>query len=146
MPEAPVLRDVYGKIRVVELQWIPMADGRRLAARLWLPNDAEQKPVPAVLEYIPYRRRDGTRVPRRRASHAWMAAPGLCLRPRRHHRQRRFRRPAARRISEAGAGRRLSRSSPGWRSSPGAAAAVGMIGISWGGFNGLQVAAASRRR
>jgi hypothetical protein len=27
MPEAPVLRDVYDKIRVVELQWIPMADG-----------------------------------------------------------------------------------------------------------------------
>ena len=46
MPEAPVLRDVYDKIRVVELQWIPMADGRRLAARLWLPNDAEQNPVP----------------------------------------------------------------------------------------------------
>jgi predicted acyl esterase len=75
MPEAPVLRDVYGKIRVVELQWIPMADGRRLAARLWLPNDAEQKPVPAVLEYIPYRRRDGTRV-RDDERHAWMAAQG----------------------------------------------------------------------
>jgi hypothetical protein len=80
MPEAPVLRDVYDKIRVVELQWIPMADGRRLAARLWLPNDAEKKPVPAVLEYIPYRRRDGTRV-RDDERHAWMAAQGyVCAR------------------------------------------------------------------
>ena len=31
MPEAPILRDVYDSIRVVELQWIPMSDGRRLA-------------------------------------------------------------------------------------------------------------------
>ena len=29
-------------------------DGARLAARLWLPEDAEADPVPAVLEYIPY--------------------------------------------------------------------------------------------
>jgi hypothetical protein len=31
------------------------ADGR-----IWLPDDAEQNPVPAVLEYVPYRKRDGT--------------------------------------------------------------------------------------
>src|SRR5258706_5715785 len=47
-------------IREIMTQWIPMADGRRLAARIWLPEDAERDPVPAVLEYLPYRRRDGT--------------------------------------------------------------------------------------
>ena len=27
---------------------------------LWLPEGADKKPVPAILEYIPYRKRDGT--------------------------------------------------------------------------------------
>jgi predicted acyl esterase len=45
-----------------------------------LPNEAEKKPVPAVLEYIPYRRRDGTRV-RDDERHAWLAAQGyVCAR------------------------------------------------------------------
>ena len=50
------LRD---KVDLIETAWIPMPDGRRLAARLFLPKDAEERPVPAILEYIPYRRRDG---------------------------------------------------------------------------------------
>ena len=33
----------------------------RLAARVWLPSDADTNPVPAILEYIPYRKRDLTR-------------------------------------------------------------------------------------
>ena len=37
-----------------------MPDGARLAARVWLPADAERHPVPAIVEYIPYRKRDGT--------------------------------------------------------------------------------------
>ena len=48
-------------IREIENTWIPMSDGCRLAARIWLPVDAELSPVPAVLEYIPYRKRDFTR-------------------------------------------------------------------------------------
>ena len=47
-------------VREIMTQWIPMPDGVRLAARIWLPVDAEQDPVPALLEYLPYRRRDGT--------------------------------------------------------------------------------------
>ena len=47
-------------VREIMTEWIPMADGTRLAARIWLPLDAERDPVPAVLEYLPYRRRDGT--------------------------------------------------------------------------------------
>ena len=46
--------------RVIEHAWITLADGTRLAARIWLPEDAERAPVPAVLEYIPYRKNDGT--------------------------------------------------------------------------------------
>ena len=40
--------------------WIVLADGCRLAARIWLPSNAERDPVPAILEYLPYRKRDGT--------------------------------------------------------------------------------------
>ena len=47
-------------VREIMTAWIPMPDGTQLAARIWLPVDAEADPVPAVLEYLPYRRRDGT--------------------------------------------------------------------------------------
>ena len=33
--------------------WIKLADGCRLAARVWMPTDARKNPVPAILEYIP---------------------------------------------------------------------------------------------
>ena len=49
-------------IEVIETVWIPMPDGVKLAARLWLPEGAREKPVPCILEYIPYRRRDRTRM------------------------------------------------------------------------------------
>jgi hypothetical protein len=48
-------------VGVIEHTLIPLKDGTMLAARIWLPDDAEQNPVPAVLEYLPYRKRDGTR-------------------------------------------------------------------------------------
>lgn len=35
-----------------------MPDGVRLSARLWLPDTSSHEPVPVVLEYIPYRKRD----------------------------------------------------------------------------------------
>ena len=44
--------------RTVENEWIPMPDGVRLGARLWIPLSADKTPVPVVLEYIPYRKRD----------------------------------------------------------------------------------------
>ncbi|WP_291319350.1 CocE/NonD family hydrolase, partial [Desulfonatronospira sp.] len=46
------------KIRVLENEYIHLRDGTRLAAKIWIPESAEYKPVPAVLEYIPYRKRD----------------------------------------------------------------------------------------
>ena len=62
-------------IRTVEPLSIPIPDGTRLAARAWLPQDAEANPVPAILEYIPYRWRDGTRS-RDEAMHGWFAQEG----------------------------------------------------------------------
>lgn len=44
--------------RTVENEWIPMKDGVRLGVRLWIPLSADQTPVPVVLESIPYRKRD----------------------------------------------------------------------------------------
>src|SRR6201986_5127403 len=41
-----------------ENQWIPLKDGTRLAARLWIPEGAQTMPVPVVWEYLPYRKRD----------------------------------------------------------------------------------------
>ena len=60
MPEILVRTDFPRKVREVENCWIPMPDGTKLAARIWLPEDAEADPVPAILEYLPYRKRDGT--------------------------------------------------------------------------------------
>ena len=60
---------------VIETVWIPMPDGVKLAARLWLPESARRTPVPAILEYIPYRRRDRTRM-RDESMHPHFAAAG----------------------------------------------------------------------
>src|SRR5262245_45779773 len=143
MPEAgspitTILRDVEGKFREVELQWIPMTDGRRLAARLWIPNGADKAPVPAILEYIPYRRRDGTRLGDD-PMHGWFAANGY----------------ACARVDITGSGdsdgllhdEYLKQEQDdacdiiAWLAKqPWCNGNVGMIGISWGGFNGLQTA------
>ena len=41
-------------------QIIEMDDGCRLSARIWMPEDALARPVPAIVEHLPYRKRDGT--------------------------------------------------------------------------------------
>ncbi|MEM8989285.1 MAG: CocE/NonD family hydrolase [Pseudomonadota bacterium] len=127
------------KVREIENLWIPMSDGVRLAARIWLPEDAEADPVPAILEYLPYRKRDGT-VERDHLTHPYFAGHGY----------------AGVRVDMRGTG-----DSEGvckgeylvqeqddalaviaWLAEqPWCSGAVGMIGISWGGFNGLQIAA-----
>lgn len=131
--------DVRGLIDEVETTWIPLRDGRRLAARLFLPRSAHEQPVPVVLEYIPYRHRDGTRLGDE-AMHRWFAAHGY----------------ASARVDIAGMGdsdgvvedeyvRREQDDGVeviAWLAGqPWCSGAVGMIGISWGGFNGLQIAA-----
>ncbi|MFK7804688.1 MAG: CocE/NonD family hydrolase [Anaerolineae bacterium] len=48
------------QIEEIEHFWITLPDGIRLSARMWRPKDALSNPVPAILEYIPYRKNDGT--------------------------------------------------------------------------------------
>ena len=87
--DIPIRKDFPRQVRTIPTEWITLADGTRLAATIWLPDDALDAPVPAILEYLPYRRRDGT-VLRDRQMHAYFAGPRLCRRPRRHARLRRF--------------------------------------------------------
>ncbi len=54
---------------------IPLSDGTILAARIWLPADALSRPVPAILEYLPYRKRDGTAA-RDELTYPYVAAQG----------------------------------------------------------------------
>lgn len=128
------------KFHVLENEWIVLKDGTRLAARIWMPETASATaPVPAVLEFLPYRKRNGT-APRDESTYPVFAAAGI----------------AGVRVDIRGSGesdgvidgeytaRELSDAVEviGWiaaqRWSNGN---VGMMGISWGGFNSLQVAA-----
>ena len=127
------------EVRTIENLYIPMRDGARLAARLWLPVDAEQLPVPAVLEYLPYRKRDSTRG-RDALNHPYLAGHGYaCIR-------------VDMRGSGDSDGVIVDEYRPkehedaedviAWLAEqPWCDGNVGMMGISWGGFNSLQVAA-----
>jgi putative CocE/NonD family hydrolase len=67
-------------LKTLELQWIPVRDGIRLAAKIWLPESADVDPVPAILEYIPYRLRDLTAW-RDAFTHPYLAGHGYaCVR------------------------------------------------------------------
>lgn len=118
---------------------IPLPDGTRLSARLWLPDSANETAVPTILEYLPYRKRDGT-VARDCLTHPWFAGHGY----------------AALRVDMRGSGdseglledeyteQELQDACDviAWvRAQPWSSGKLGMMGISWGGFNGLQVAA-----
>src|SRR6201994_3983103 len=126
-------------VRVIEHVLIPLQDGTTLAARIWLPEDAERDPVPAILEYLPYRKRDGT-YERDALTHPYFAGHGY----------------AAVRVDIRGTGESqgllLDEYSQqeqddaleviAWLAAQSwCSGAVGMMGISWGGFNALQVAA-----
>ena len=127
-------------ISVLDTVWIPMSDGCRLAAKVWLPAGAgPSAPVPAILEYIPYRRRDHKAI-RDAEIHGFFAQHGY----------------AGVRVDLRGSG-----DSDGilrdeylqqelddgleilrWiANQPWSAGKVGLFGLSWGGFNGLQLAA-----
>jgi predicted acyl esterase len=49
------------EVQAVEPAWITMADGVKLAARLWIPRGAPGERFPVVFEYIPYRTHDNYR-------------------------------------------------------------------------------------
>ena len=118
--------------------WIEMRDGTRLAARIWLPRTAHETPVPVVLEYLPYRRRDGT-LPRDELHHAWFARNGYAgvrVDVRGNGDSEGFMEDEYS-VTELDDGVQIIEwlARQDWCSGQ-----VGMIGISWGGFNGLQLA------
>ncbi|MCU5775466.1 CocE/NonD family hydrolase [Erwiniaceae bacterium BAC15a-03b] len=134
-----IISDFPHAVTVTEHLWITLRDGTRLAVRMWLPDSASSTPVPAILEYIPYRKRDGTRT-RDEPMHGYFSGHGY----------------AVLRVDMRGSGESdglladeyllqeqedalevidwISRQH--WCNG-----AVGMMGKSWGGFNCLQLAA-----
>ncbi len=67
-------------IKIIENAWITMQDGAKLAARLFIPAAAMggTKPAGSVLEYLPYRKRDGYRY-RDDVAGAFLAKSGIAL-------------------------------------------------------------------
>ena len=129
--------DLPFPVRVVEDMKVPMPDGTLLAGKVWIPEGAGR--VPAILEYLPYRKRDGTRS-RDAKMHCYLAGHGYaCIR-----------------LDIRGTGDSegilldeysVQEQLDGCDAIAWLAAQdwcdgqVVMIGISWGGFNGLQIAA-----
>jgi predicted acyl esterase len=124
----------------MEQAWIPMKDGVRLAATLYMPDGAKPgEKFPALLEYLPYRKDDGTAAgdyPK----HAYFARRGyVSVRvdirgfgasegapPEREYSER-----------EQTDGEQVI----AWLAhQPWSNGNVGMFGISWGGFTALQMA------
>jgi len=124
--------------KILENEWIPLADGRKLSARIWLPNSAKKNSLPAILEYLPYRKRDGT-AQRDDSTYPHFAAAGY----------------VGVRVDISGTGE----SEGDWddeyspreladgceviewiAQQPWCDGNLGMMGISWGGFNSLQIA------
>jgi uncharacterized protein len=131
-------RDFPREIEVRGPIWIPLPDGNRLHARIWLPVDADRHPVPAVIEYGPYRLTDGT-VASDEQEMIWFAGEGY----------------AGIRIDIRGTGEstglctdeytedetRDGCNAIAWiAAQPWCTGAVGITGYSWTGFNGLQIA------
>lgn len=61
---------------VIENEWITLLDGVRLSSRIWRPKTKER--LPAILEYIPYRKRDGMRG-RDEPMHGYFAGNGYVV-------------------------------------------------------------------
>lgn len=133
-------RDSFPRtVQEIEHTWITMPDGTRLAARIWMPDDAADNPVPGILEFIPYRKNDGT--------HQDDATKGPYFAGHGY---------AVVRVDLRGTGdsegviedeytqQELDDgvAAIAWiAAQPWCTGKVGIMGISWGGFNGLQIAA-----
>ncbi len=124
-------------VRIEEF-WIPLSDGIQLRSRAWLPEEIPDGGVPVILEYLPYRLDDWTWV-RDSERHPSYAAHGY----------------ASVRVDIRGTGSSEGRFVDeysevelddgmeviAWLASqPWSNGSVGMLGISWGGFNSLQLA------
>ena len=124
---------------IIDGEFITLSDGVKLASKIWLPEDANEDPVPAIIEYLPYRYQDGT-TDRDALTHPYFAGHGY----------------ASVRVDMRGTGNSsgvilgeyLKQEQDDalevidWvTAQPWCSGNVGIIGISWGGFNGLQIAA-----
>jgi uncharacterized protein len=117
---------------------IPMPDGVALAGTLYLPPDADTIRVPVVLEYLPYRKDDS--VGRNLELNSYLTRRGI----------------AGARVDIRGTGNSEGELPAGeyteqeqrdaevviaWLAAqPWCTGSVGMWGISWGGFNSIQIA------
>ena len=126
-------------IQEIEDMEIILSDGCRLSARVWMPIDATQHPIPAILEYLPYRKRDGT-CARDALTHPYFAKRGYaCVRV-----DMRGNGDSQGLMEDEYTEQELKDgveviywlANQDWCSG-----SVGMMGISWGGFNALQIAA-----
>jgi predicted acyl esterase len=124
----------------MQQEWIPLKDGVRLSATLYMPDRAKAgEKFPALLEYLPYRKDDGTAAgdyPK----HAYFARRGyVSVRVDIRGAGTSEGRPPDREYSE-------QEQSDGeqviaWLAhQPWSNGNVGMFGISWGGFNAMQMA------
>jgi len=124
---------------IIDHLLVPLSDGTRLAAKIWMPESDQETGFPAVLEYLPYRKRDGT-ASRDDSTYPVFAQAGI----------------VGVRVDISGHGesdgdfddeyspRELAQgveviewiSRQSWSNGR-----IGMMGISWGGFNGMQIAA-----
>ncbi|MDK3073649.1 CocE/NonD family hydrolase [Sedimentitalea sp. JM2-8] len=136
MPDA---RNTLREIEELPDMGITLADGCRLSARVWRPVDADADPVPAILEYLPYRKRDGT-CARDALTHPYFARRGYaCIRV-----DMRGNGDSDGLMTDEYSAQELADAVEvvHWLAAqPWCSGAVGMMGISWGGFNSLQVAA-----
>ena len=139
MTEQKIVSTFPNAVEEIENTWIVLSDGCRLAARIWMPEGADSNPVPAVLEYLPYRKRDGT-AERDELTYPYYAGHGY----------------VGVRVDMRGNGESdglmfdeyLQQEQDdaleviAWiAQQPWCDGNVGMMGISWGGFNALQIAA-----
>lgn len=126
------------RVRVIKHCWVPLRTGERLGARIWLPEGAESSPVPAIVEYIPYRKEDYTAA-RDQMTHGYLAGHGY----------------AAVRVDVRGTGDSDGIHGEQWSpdydrdgedllrwiaAQPWCDGSIGMIGLSWGGQTGLRMA------
>ncbi|WP_139452145.1 CocE/NonD family hydrolase [Campylobacter armoricus] len=131
------IKDFKYEVKVIENEWIVLKDDVRLSARIWLPQTNEK--IPAILEYIPYRKNDGTRT-RDEPMHGYFAGNGY----------------AVVRVDMRGSGESDGLLKDEYLKQEQDDALeviewiakqkwcdgnIGMMGKSWGGFNSLQVAA-----
>ena len=118
--------------------WIPMPDGTRLAADLYLPDDAGDRALPVLLEYLPYRKDESRQ--RNFELYSYLVRNDYVIA----------------RVDIRGTGNSEGRTIPyeysdielddgeqviAWLAEQSwSSGKIGMFGISWGGFNSIQMA------